>query len=184
MGTISTGVGLISGLNIQDIVTQLMALEARPLELIKARIETTQKQQTAFTELNARLMAARSAVYRLSQSSAFEVKTAASSNEDVLTATAGNKTPLDTYTFQVKSLVATHQLGDAIRRAPPTETQVGELFAAGELPAVVPGPGLVHRQAPALAEGEARERNPPRGGLHPHARGRAWLAAAGFRGLE
>lgn len=110
MGTISSGVGLISGLNIQDIVSKLMALEARPLDLLKARISETQNQQTAYSTISAMILAAKSSVTALTKSSTFGVRAAESSNTDVLTATASEKTPLGNYSFQVASLVSTHQL--------------------------------------------------------------------------
>lgn len=110
MGTISSSVGLISGMNIQEVVKQLMAIESRPLNLIKARIQEVQKQQVAYTELSARLTAALGAIRRLAQPSAFSVRKAGSSDENVLTAVASEATPAGTYMFQVRSLASTHQL--------------------------------------------------------------------------
>ncbi len=110
MGTISSGTGLISGLDIQSLVTQLIAIEARPLRLLETRIADVQKQQTAFLELNARLLSAKTALKRLSDRAAFDVRTATSSNENVLTAQADTTAPLGTFSFRVKRLVSTHQL--------------------------------------------------------------------------
>ena len=121
MGTITTGTGLISGLNIQEIVTQLMALERRPLNQVKARIETVTQEKTAYTELSARLLAAKAAISRLARTTSFTVKKAASSNDSILTAIAGDAASLDSYTFRVQSLVTTHQLvsaGFASRTSP------------------------------------------------------------------
>ncbi len=110
MGTITTGVGLISGLNTQELVEQLMAIESRPLALLQRRTKEAQNQQTAYVELSARFLAAKSAISRLAKADAFQVMKAASSNSEVLTATAAPNTPLDTYSFAVRSLVSTHQL--------------------------------------------------------------------------
>ncbi|HOB73607.1 MAG TPA: flagellar filament capping protein FliD [Phycisphaerae bacterium] len=110
MGTISSSIGLISGMDIQGVVEQLMAIEARPLNLVKSQIEAVKKQQVAYTELSARLMAALGAVRRLAQPGAFSVRTASSSDESVLTATANEFTPPGVYTFQVRSLASAHQL--------------------------------------------------------------------------
>ena len=79
MGTISSGTGLISGLDIQSIVSALMQIEARPLTLLQARIEQTQQEQTAFLELNARLLAATGVASRLAKASSFTKRTATSS---------------------------------------------------------------------------------------------------------
>jgi len=110
MGTISTGIGLISGLDIQSLVTQLMAIESRPLQLLQARIEKTTQQRMAYTLLSARLMAAQSAISSLAKPAAFTAKSAASSNESVLSAAATSATPTGSYSFTVRSLVSTHQL--------------------------------------------------------------------------
>ncbi len=124
MGTISTGVGLISGLNIQDLVKQLMALEARPLNLLKNRITQAQQQQVAYTELSARLLAAKSAISLLAKPTAFSVRSATSSDEEVATATATDAASPGSFTFQVKSLVTTHQLVSS-GFADPSTTPVG-----------------------------------------------------------
>ncbi len=113
MGTISSGVGLISGLNIQDLVSQLIEIEARPLRQLEQRVADAQTQRTAYLELNARLLGAKSAIQRLSQSSAFRSRTAVSSNEQVLSATAASNASINNYSFVVKSLATTHQLVSA-----------------------------------------------------------------------
>ena len=113
MGTISSSTGLISGIDIQGLVSQLMQIEARPLTLVRERIAHTQSQQTAYLELGARLLAAKSAIHRLSQESAFTVRTATSSNDSVLTVSADENTPIDSYSFIVRSLVTSHQLVSA-----------------------------------------------------------------------
>ncbi len=113
MGTISSSVGLISGINIQELVAKLMAIEARPLNQLKTRITEATQIKTAYTELVARFLSAKGVAGRLAKSDAFTVRKATSSNEDVLTATATKNTPLDTYSFLVKNLVSTHQLVSA-----------------------------------------------------------------------
>src|SRR5512143_3055021 len=67
MGTISTGTGLISGLDIQGIVKQLMDIESRPLLLLQQRIAATKQQQTAYMTLSATLLAAKASAGPLSQ---------------------------------------------------------------------------------------------------------------------
>jgi flagellar capping protein FliD len=41
MGRITTGVGLVSGINSKDIIDQLMALEAKPKDTLQTRIDQT-----------------------------------------------------------------------------------------------------------------------------------------------
>jgi len=110
MGTISSSIGLISGMDIQSLVTQLMEIESRPLQLLQARIEETTQQRTAYSLITARLMAAKSAIATLAKPSAFTAKSATSSNENVLSVSATSSTPTGAYSFTVRSLVSTHQL--------------------------------------------------------------------------
>ena len=109
MTGITSGVGLLSGFPIQDIVDQLMAIEARPLNLLQARKQVLQTQRTAFMELNARLLSLKSTVSRFDEALFFRAFKASSSNSSVLVATAGENAVAGEYTFQVKSLVTNHQ---------------------------------------------------------------------------
>ena len=110
MGTISTGTGLISGLDIQGLVRQLMAIESRPLQLLQQRIAATKQQQTAYLSLSATLLAAKTSVSALSQISLFNKRSATSSDTNVLTATAASGATVGTASFTVRSLVSTQQL--------------------------------------------------------------------------
>ncbi|NLX15053.1 MAG: flagellar filament capping protein FliD [Phycisphaerales bacterium] len=125
MGTLSAGTGLISGMNISGIVTQLMQIESRPLNLLQNQITKITAEKTAFTTISAMLLAAKTSINRLAQPSAFTVRSAVSSNENVLTATAASNAPISSYTFRVQSLVSTHQLmsnGFASRNSTPVGT--------------------------------------------------------------
>jgi len=122
MGTISSGMGLISGIDIQSLVAQLMAVEARPRDLLRQRIAGVQSQQTAYLELNARLLAAKSAIHSLSRPTAFTARVATSSNPSVLTVSADATARIASYSMIVRSLVTSHQLvsgGFADRDATP-----------------------------------------------------------------
>ena len=110
MGTISSGIGLISGMNIDDLVTKLMAIESQPLTQLQSEISTTQKEQSDYSSLSSNLATVLAAIKTLSQVSSFGARTATSSNTGVVTATAGANTPLGNYSFQVRSLATTHQV--------------------------------------------------------------------------
>lgn len=110
MGTISSSTGLMSGLDIESIVSQLMQIEARPRNLIETRIETVTKQQTALMGLQARLLTLQATAASFNDKKVFEQKTVASSNEDVLTATADRWAAAGSYQFRVKQLATAHHL--------------------------------------------------------------------------
>jgi len=109
MGTISSGTGLISGLDIESLVTQLMSIESRPKTLLEDRIETLTSQQTALTGLQAQIMALQVSMASFNKESVFQQKSVSSSNEDVLTATATKFAEAGSYQFRVKQLASNHQ---------------------------------------------------------------------------
>ena len=109
MGRISTGIGLISGINSKDIIDQLMALEARPKDLIKARMDAAGKQKLAWADITARLASLKLSASSLRRITFFQKAEAVSSNEDIISATAGDGAPPGTYQFQVARLVTSQQ---------------------------------------------------------------------------
>src|SRR5512145_1276205 len=110
MGTISSWVGLISGMNIQDIVSKLIAIDGRPIEQLKQRVLDTQEQQKAFMELSALLLGAKSAIHGFIRPSAFLGKTVTSSDQTVLNASADTTAAAGSYSFLVRAVAASHQL--------------------------------------------------------------------------
>ena len=110
MGRISSGVGLVSGINSKDIIDQLIALESRPKDLLKARMDGVDQQKLAYTDLLTRLTSLNINVTSLTKPSTFNNATVNSSNPNVLTATAAPSAPPGSYQFQVARTVTTQQL--------------------------------------------------------------------------
>ncbi len=110
MGTVSSGIGLISGLNIQQLVDSLIATRSRPVDLLKSRIQQGTAVRTAYLDLSARLLALKSTFSKLNSTDAFRAAEATSSNENTLTATAGTSATPGSYVFTVRSLAASQQL--------------------------------------------------------------------------
>jgi flagellar hook-associated protein 2 len=84
MGRIQSDVGLITGINIADTVTQLMQLAAKPREYLTQRTDVLKKEQVAVTELSALLMAARYIGDNLGKASVFDSLKATSGNDAAL----------------------------------------------------------------------------------------------------
>ncbi|MBN1344139.1 MAG: flagellar filament capping protein FliD [Phycisphaerae bacterium] len=110
MGTITSGVGLISGMDIEATVKALMQIEARPKQLLENRVATLVSQRTAYLQINAMVLAAKSAAASFGESSFFKKAKAVSSNENVISATASDGAMPGSYSFTVHSLVSTHQM--------------------------------------------------------------------------
>lgn len=110
MGTVTTSVGLVSGLPTADIINQLLAIEARPVRLLESRITELQAERAAFLDVSARLLAIKNAIASLAKPSFFKSASATSSAPNILTASATEGAALGTFSFRVKSLVSNHQL--------------------------------------------------------------------------
>lgn len=110
MGTITTGTGLISGLDTKSIIDQLIAIEGRQKDLVQAKVDSATAQKTAFLQLSTGLTSLQITSQQVAKPSFFANAKAASSDEDVLTATAAAGAPVGSYQFRVARLVQAEQL--------------------------------------------------------------------------
>lgn len=110
MGSITSGVGLFSGIDSQSLISQLLQIEARPRVLMEQRMKQLQLQQAGYLDINSRLNALKTAAMTFRTAKTFLSMRAASSNTEVLTATAGTTAQPGSYTFVVDRLVTTQQL--------------------------------------------------------------------------
>jgi flagellar hook-associated protein 2 len=109
MSGITTGVGVFSGIDTRSIIDQLLAVEARPRQQAQNRILQLQTQQASYLDINTRLIALRTASSAFRTNSTFQSKAVATSNENVLTATASNTAVPGNYQFIVDRLVSSQQ---------------------------------------------------------------------------
>lgn len=108
MSGISTGIGLITGINSAAIIDQLIALESLPLQNLQIRSSLLDVQRAAFAQLAARILAVQNAALPFRDPSFFRQFNATSTDDTVLIATADEKAVPGSYTFKVHSLVANH----------------------------------------------------------------------------
>lgn len=108
MSGISSGIGLISGIDRSSLIDQLMAIEARPVTLLQARLQRLDIQRTAYLGISANLLSVQNSASRFSNLSFFRQFLANSSDESVATATAGEDAAPGSYSFRVHSLVSSH----------------------------------------------------------------------------
>jgi flagellar hook-associated protein 2 len=110
MGTISSGVGLISGINSGAIIDQLIALDAQPAKDLQKRIDNNKQVQTAYTDLQARLTALSLTAGQLVRPSTFQNSQATSSDPNTLSATATASAPAGVYQFTVARTVTSQSV--------------------------------------------------------------------------
>ncbi len=94
MGRIQSNVGLITGIDIQKTVDQLIAVSAQPRDRLESRVKGFQGQQVAVNELTALVIGIQLQTDRIGNASNLSTTTATSSKTDVLTAVnSGNPAP-------------------------------------------------------------------------------------------
>jgi flagellar hook-associated protein 2 len=104
MALSSPGIG--SGLDINSIVSQLMALERRPLDQLQATTTRFQTQLSAFGRLQGAVSTLRDAARKLTSPDNWTPTTVASSNAAIVSATSTGLAPPGSYRVEVASLAA------------------------------------------------------------------------------
>ncbi len=106
-----TAAGVGSGIDIESIVSQLMSLERQPLIALQRRESDTRAQISAFGSLKSAISDFQTAMKDLSTLDAFRVFQSESSDEDVMTASAGSEAASGIYNLDVTRLAQNHKMG-------------------------------------------------------------------------
>ena len=110
MGSITTGVGLVSGINTGQLIEQLLAFEGRGKISLQKRVATLAGQRTALLDVNSRLLNLKNAAAKFRANKVFKSTIANSSDVSILTAAADTATSPGAYQFFIKRLAATSQI--------------------------------------------------------------------------
>lgn len=102
MAISSAGVG--SGLNVQSIVSQLVAVEQQPVRLMQAKGSTLQTKMSAFSQIKSELAALQDAANALTSASVWNSKTLTSSNTSAVIGTASAEALATTFSISVGTL--------------------------------------------------------------------------------
>lgn len=104
----SPGVG--SGLDVNSIVSQLMAVEQKPLTDLQAKDAQINAQISAYGKLTSSLSSFQTAMNNIGDMTKFQVNSATSSDNTVLTATASSTAAPGAHTVQVVRAAEQHKL--------------------------------------------------------------------------
>lgn len=102
--------GIGSGLDVNGIVGQLIALERRPLQALQQRTQEFQSQLSAYGQLKSSLSSFASSMEALATPDKFKVFTSTSSDEDVLTASTTSAGGAGTFDIVVTNLAERQKL--------------------------------------------------------------------------
>jgi flagellar hook-associated protein 2 len=112
MGRITSNVGLISGLNLKEIVDGLIDIASVPRDTLEARTKDLQNQQLALGGLSAKLLSIQFNIGKLAGNTLYAAKKTTSSDATALTATITNAASAvnSTYSFTPVRTAAAQQL--------------------------------------------------------------------------
>lgn len=110
MGTVTSGTGIFSGIDSASIISQLLAVDARPKVVIQQRVAQLQSQTAALLGINSKLSALRTAVEKFRTANPFDNNAATSGDDKVIGASASITAAAGTYSFLVDRLVSSQQL--------------------------------------------------------------------------
>ena len=100
MGTIRSGVGLVSGLDTSNIIQQLLSLQRLPVVRLEQRAASLQETSTALKTLEANLLTLATSIQTLGNKDTFSKLSVSNNDVAQLSATATNSAVPGTYQFQ------------------------------------------------------------------------------------
>ena len=127
-----SSVGIGSGLKVDEMVAQLVALEKRPLAQLQTKAGTLNARVSAYSQLKSQISNLQDQVNKLTTAATWQGKTLTSANTAVVSGTASAKAGDGTFDVSVKHLATGQALGSAVV---PAGTQLGTgtlTFTLGE----------------------------------------------------
>ena len=109
MGQITSGIGLISGINTGQLIDQLISIDSQPVTDLQNANTVLQSKETAYQAINAQFLAVSHRRNHPLQCRHIPKTTANSSNTSVLTATTGSSVTPGSYNFTAAQLATTEQ---------------------------------------------------------------------------
>lgn len=113
MPVISFG-GLASGLDTEQIVSQMVAIRRRPILALESQKTDVQRGIAILDDIRANLVKLQEAADKLNTSQEFVAKAASSDDESIAGVTAGSASPLGNFAIVVDSLAQTHRMASGV----------------------------------------------------------------------
>jgi flagellar hook-associated protein 2 len=102
--------GLVSGLKTDDIITQLVALDSKPINDAKSRQQDIANSQVAWKQISAQLVGLKTSADQLALPGTFTRSTASASDPDAIGVTTGSDALPGSINVSVKQLALRHQV--------------------------------------------------------------------------
>jgi flagellar hook-associated protein 2 len=119
--------GLATGMDTGAMIDALVKVERRPIDLLEIQMGNLEFKLSLFNDLNSKLAALKTAAGKLSTAATFFVKKASSSNDSVVSATAGSNASAGSHSITVTSLAHATTQASAGFSAPTSNIRQGTL---------------------------------------------------------
>lgn len=127
--------GIVSGFDTTTIIESLLGFQQQQIDTYNSRKAEVTTKQTSFKGIEAQLVTLQSSLGRLNRSvsSVFDARVASTSNDDVVTATAGSGAIASNYQISVEQLAAAHQIASQGFESTTDQIASGEItFKVGD----------------------------------------------------
>lgn len=108
----SPGIG--SGLDVNSIITQLMAIERQPITDLQTKAKAVQAQISEYGKLKSAMSTLRDAAQKLSDSTTWGVATGKSSDASAVAVTVGTGAAIGSYALQVQALAKAQSVASGV----------------------------------------------------------------------
>ena len=115
MTTISSP-GIGSGLDVNSIITQLVAIERQPIDVLKAKSTKIQAQISEYGKLKSAIAAFRDASLKLTSNDTWGMSVGTSSDSAAVGVTVKSGAAVGSYSLQVQTLAKTQSLASKVYR--------------------------------------------------------------------
>lgn len=102
--------GVVSGMDTAGIIDKLLELEKAPVTRLQTQKSTLNDKLTAWQDANTRILALKTKVDTLANSSTYDTKLFSTSDDSILTGTASSSAQSGIYYLKVNQLARAHQL--------------------------------------------------------------------------
>lgn len=125
-GVASIG-GVISGLDTNNIIDQLVTLERTPITRLQAKKSSLNAKLTAWQDANTRILALKVKAEQLASGATFDAKLMTSSDESIIKGTVSYAAQTGTYYLKVNQLARAHQMKTEGYADPSAEIGTGSI---------------------------------------------------------
>lgn len=118
-----SSIGLGSGLNVEEMVAGLVALEKRPIAALQTKATAINSQMSAFSQLKSQISNLQTQVTKLTSAETWQGRVLSSSNTALVSGTATSKAAFGTFDVKVGQLASAQSVGSALV---PKDTALGQ----------------------------------------------------------